>query len=106
MRVPLFLLPESFWRFHGEYRDMTSVEDELRQQFVDAFEDADYPVNNQMDLVPALPNGPATRFEAGDVSLTAMELATKLGGHQDFPYEDVDSLVDDVMDGLRAQGII
>ena len=85
---------------------MTSVEDELRQQFIDAFEGADYPVNNQMDLVPALPNGPASRFEAGDVSVTAMELATKLGSHQDFPYDSVEPLVDDVMEGLRAEGII
>lgn len=85
---------------------MTSVEDELREQFIDAFEGADYPVNNQMDLVPALPDGPATKFEADDVTLTAMELATKLGGRQDFPYESVESLVDDVMEGLRDEGII
>ena len=85
---------------------MTSVEEELRDQFVAAFEGADYPVNNQMDLVPALPDGPATRFEAGEVNLTAMELATKLGGDQDFPYDDVDSLVDDIMEGLRSQGIL
>lgn len=85
---------------------MTSVEDELREQLTAAFEGADYPVNNQMDLVPALPNGPATRFEAGDVNLTAMDLATKLGGYQDFPYENVEELVDDVMDGLRVEGII
>ena len=85
---------------------MTSVEDDLRQQFIAAFEGADYPVDNQMGLVPALPDGPGTRFESGDVSITAMELATKLGGHQDFPYEDVDSLVDDVMAGLKAEGII
>ncbi|WP_331232588.1 MTH865 family protein [Natronorarus salvus] len=80
--------------------------DELRQQFHDAFSGADYPVKNQMDLVPALPNGPATRFDSGDFSMTAMELATKLGGHQEFPYEDPDSLVDDVMDALDEQGEI
>ncbi|WP_349815104.1 MTH865 family protein, partial [Escherichia coli] len=28
-----------------------------------------------MDLVPALPDGPSTKFEAGDVTMTAMELA-------------------------------
>lgn len=83
---------------------MSSAEEELRAQLTDAFEGADYPVNNQMDLVPALPDGPSTRFEAGDVNVTAMELATKLGGHQDFPYESVDELVDDVIEGLRAQG--
>lgn len=82
------------------------VERELRSQLHEAFEDADYPVKNQMDLVPALPDGPGTRFEAGDTSFTAMEMAAKLGEHQDFPYDDVDTLVDDVMEGLRAEGIL
>ena len=82
------------------------VEAELRSQLTEAFEDADYPVSNQMDLVPALPNGPGTRFEAGDTSFTAMEMAAKLGSHQEFPYDDVDSLVDDVMTGLKAEGMI
>ena len=82
------------------------VEAELRRQLTDAFEGADYPVANQMDLVPALPNGPSTTFEAGDVRFTAMELASKLSGHQEFPYEDVESLVDDAMAGLRAEGMV
>ncbi len=85
---------------------MTDVEAELRKQFLDAFGDADYPVNNQMDLVPALPNGPATKFEAGDVSLTAMEMAAKLGSEQEFPYESAEELVDDIIDGLKAKGLI
>ncbi|WP_336363157.1 MTH865 family protein [Halalkalicoccus salilacus] len=80
--------------------------DELRSQLHDAFEGADYPVHNQMDLVPALPNGPATKFESGDTSFTAMEIATRLSGHQEFPYEDVDSLVDDVMAGLEKEDMI
>jgi len=82
------------------------VEAELRAQMREAFEGADYPVANQMKLVPALPNGPSTRFEAGDVSITAMELATKLSGHQEFPYDDVDTLVDDIIAGLKAEGIL
>ncbi|QLG26030.1 hypothetical protein HUG10_00040 [Halorarum halophilum] len=82
------------------------VEAELRSQLTEAFEGADYPVSNQMDLVPALPNGPGTRFEAGDTSFTAMEMAAKLGSHQEFPYDDVDTLVDDVMTGLKAEGMI
>lgn len=85
---------------------MSDVETELRREFTEAFEDADYPVENQMDLVPALPDGPATRFEAGNVSFTAMELASTLGGHQEFPYNDVDTLVDDVITGLKAEGEI
>jgi hypothetical protein len=79
---------------------------ELREQFMEAFGDAEFPVQNQMDLVPALPNGPGTKFTAGDVSLTAMELAARLGGHQDFPYEDPESLVDDIMTGLEAEGVV
>ncbi len=85
---------------------MSDVRAELREQFLDAFGGADYPVENQMDLVPALPNGPGTKFEAGDVSLTAMEMAAKLGSEQEFPYDDVESLVDDILDGLEAKDVI
>lgn len=82
------------------------TEAEIRAQLLEAFEGADYPVSNQMDLVPALPNGPGTRFESGDVSFTAMEMAAKLGSHQDFPYSDPETLVEDVMEGLRSEGIL
>lgn len=77
--------------------------DELREQMIDAFGGADYPINSPMDLVPALPNGPSTTFESGDFSMTAMELNTKLGGG-DFPYETPESFVDDVLDQLEEQG--
>ena len=79
-----------------------SDEAEIRSQLVAAFEDADYPVSSPMDLVPALPNGPGTRFESDDFSMTAMELNTKLSG--DFPYESVDALVDDIIADLKDQG--
>ncbi|WP_115862583.1 MTH865 family protein [Halorussus litoreus] len=82
------------------------TEAELREQFTEAFEGADYPVNNPMDLVPGLPDGPGTRFEAGDVSFTAMELSTKLSGDQDFPYDDVETLVDDLLEGLKANDML
>lgn len=85
---------------------MADVEAELREQFMEAFGGADYPVSNQMDLVPALPSGPGTRFEAGDVSFTAMEMAAKLGDHQEFPYDDAETLVDDVLEGLKAEGML
>ena len=85
---------------------MADVEAELREQFMDAFGDADYPVQNQMDLVPALPSGPGTKFEADGVSFTAMELAAKLSGHQDFPYQTPDELVDDLIAGLKAEDMI
>jgi hypothetical protein len=80
--------------------------EDLREQFTEAFEGADYPVNSPMDLVPALPQGPGTTFESDDFSMTAMELNTKAGGEQEFPYEDVDDLVDDIMNGLEDQDYI
>jgi hypothetical protein len=79
--------------------------EELREQFVEAFEGADYPISSPMDLVPALPNGPSTKFESGEFSMTAMELNAKLGGG-DFPYETVDELVDDVMARLEDQEFV
>jgi hypothetical protein len=85
---------------------MADVEAELREELTEAFSGADYPVKNQMDLVPALPNGPSTTFEAGGKSFTAMELATKLSSRAEFPYDNVDSLVDDVIAGLKDEGDI
>ena len=79
-------------------------EAELREQFTEAFEGAEYPISSPMDLVPALPDGPGTTFESGDFSMTAMELNTKLSG--DFPYESVDEFVDDVMEELDDQDYI
>ncbi|MFB6152416.1 MAG: MTH865 family protein [Haloarculaceae archaeon] len=77
----------------------------LREQFVEAFEGADYPISSPMDLVPALPDGPGTRFESGDFSMTAMELQTKLGSG-DFPYDSVEEFVDDVMSQLEDKDLI
>ncbi|WP_263020323.1 MTH865 family protein [Natronobiforma cellulositropha] len=77
-------------------------EAELRAQFTEAFEGADYPISSPMDLVPALPNGPGTRFESEEFEMTAMELNTKLSG--DFPYENVDEFVDDVIEALEEKG--
>ena len=85
---------------------MADVESELREQFTRAFEGAEYPVENQLDLVPALPDGPGTRFEAGDFSMSAMELGMKLSDAQQFPYESVEELVDDLMAGIEEKGWI
>lgn len=85
---------------------MSDVRDQLREQMLEAFGGADYPVSNQMDLLPALPDGPGTRFETDEVSFTVMELATKLADKQDFPYDDVESLVEDVLDALEDKGMI
>lgn len=78
--------------------------DDLRQQLIEAFEGADYPINSPMDLLPALPDGPGTKFESGEFSMTAMELNTKLDG--DFPYESPEAFVDDVMAQLEEQDLL
>ena len=80
--------------------------DNVRQQFEEAFEGADYPVNSPMDLVPALPNGPGTQFDVGDETITAMELNQEASGQGDYPYDSVDALVDDLMDGLEEEGYV
>ncbi|ACV48802.1 Hypothetical protein Hmuk_2696 [Halomicrobium mukohataei DSM 12286] len=85
-------------------RDDMADKDDLREQFTEAFEEADYPISSPMDLVPALPSGPSTKFESGDFSMTAMELNTKLGG--DFPYDSVDEFVDSVMEQLDDQDLL
>lgn len=87
---------------------MSDVEAELRAELREALADVEFPITDQMELVPALPNGLTTTFEAGDgdVRLTAMELGTELAEYQSFPYENLDALLDDVMEGLRAEGIV
>lgn len=81
---------------------------DLRGQFTEAFEGASNPINNPMDLLPALPNGPATRFESGDFSMSVMEMQSldvddvDVDTDPDFPYESVDALVDDLMAGVEA----
>ncbi|MFB6077385.1 MAG: MTH865 family protein [Halarchaeum sp.] len=83
---------------------MSDAEAELREELTAAFEDADYPITSLTSLVPELPRGPMTKFSAGDRTFSAMELAKLLSDHQDFPYEDVETLVDDVVAGLKAEG--
>ncbi|CCQ36401.1 MTH865 family protein [Natronomonas moolapensis 8.8.11] len=78
---------------------------ELRRQFTEAFEGAEFPVEGPMDLVPALPEGPGTTFESDEFSMTAMELNAKSGDQQSFPYESVEELVDDLMEGLESKDL-
>lgn len=95
-----------FLRILGKQRHMSDIDEaDLRDQLTTAFEGAEYPVSNAIDLVPALPNGPGTRFESGEFSMTAMELNMKLPSG-DFPYDSVEDLVDDIMENLRDEGYV
>jgi hypothetical protein len=79
-------------------------ENELREQMIAAFEGADYPVSNPMELLPALPNGPGTRFESGEFSMSVIELQRDL--ESDFPYASVDALVNHIMDELKQNDVV
>lgn len=78
---------------------------EIRQQLRDVLGQADYPLTDPFDLIPVMPDGPATSFEAGEVRIGAMELGMGYADYQEYPYENVESLVDDLMTGLRDDGV-
>lgn len=78
--------------------------EELETQLKNVFGKAKYPIKSVFDLLPVLPQGPATKFTAGNKSWTALELSQKLGGQAKFPYNDVHSFVKDLLDGLAAKG--
>ncbi len=77
----------------------------LRQELEDVFSDAEYPVDDPMELIPALPDGPGTTFEADDVTVSVMDLGAKYGDYQEYPYETADELVEDLMHGFREEGL-
>ena len=81
-----------------------SAREELEKQLREVFGKATFPINSVMDLLPVLPQGPATQFKAGDKTWTAMELSQKLAPRAKFPYNDLDSFVKDILDGLQEAG--
>jgi len=84
---------------------MTTTEAEIRRQLIEVFGAASYPVTDPFELIPVLPDGAATTFEAGDVTLGAMEIGMEYADYQEYPYESVEALVDDLMAGLHAEGV-
>ncbi len=84
---------------------MTDDADQLRAELERVFGRAEYPVEEPMDLVPALPDGPGTTFDAGEVSVGVLELGGTYAEYQTYPYETADALVADLMEGFRAEGL-
>jgi hypothetical protein len=80
--------------------------DDLREQFVDAFEEAAYPVTTPMDLLPTLPDGPDTTFESGEFSMTAVELNNEIAYDVEFPFQDAESLADALVAALDDGGYL
>lgn len=90
----------------AEKHTMSSDDAELLRAELEAvFTDADFPVEDPMELVPALPDGPATTFEAGDVTVDVMEFGATYGEYQDYPYGTAADLVDDLMAGFHEEGL-
>ncbi|MFC7042410.1 MTH865 family protein [Halonotius sp. GCM10025705] len=84
---------------------MTTPEAEIRRQLIEVFGAAEYPVTDPFELIPVLPDGAATTFEAGDVTIGAMELGMEYADYQEYPYDSVEPLVEDLMTGLRANNV-
>lgn len=84
---------------------MAGPETEIRTQLVEVFGRADFPVADPMELIPVLPDGTATTFEAGEICIGAMDLGMGYAEYQDYPYDDVEQLADDLLTGLRDDGI-
>ena len=79
--------------------------DALRAELEAVFGDTEFPVEDPMELVPALPDGPATTFEAGEITVEVMDFGTTYADYQDYPYETAADLVEDLMTGFREEGL-
>lgn len=77
---------------------------QVRQQFEETFQGADFPVNSQDELDSQLPEGEDTTFEIGDETIRATEINQKTGSQGNYPYENSQQLVDDLMEGLENEG--
>lgn len=82
------------------------LEDEFRKQFEEVFGRASFPVESPFELIPHLPDGPLTSFEAGEVVIPAIDLGMVYGDYQDYPYKELEELVDDLIHGLKQEDTI
>jgi len=83
--------------------DPAAIEASLRRQFTDTFERADYPLADPFSLIPLLPDGADTEFRAGPVVVPAIDLGLRYGEYQQYPYDSVDTLVDDLIAALKVE---
>jgi hypothetical protein len=79
--------------------------EQLRKELEKVFNEADYPVGEPMELIPVLPDGAGTTFEAGDVSVGVMDFGAEYADYQDYPYETAEALIDDLMTGFHGEGL-
>jgi len=84
--------------------DPEAIESALRDQLTSTFGRATYPVDDPFTLIPLLPDGPGTEFRAGSVVIPAIDLGLKYREYQQYPYQSVEALVDDLIAAMKAEG--
>lgn len=84
---------------------MSGASADMRTQLTTVFGQANYPVTDPFETIPSLPYW-ATTFEAGNVTPGAAALGTECAEYQEYPYDSVVSLVDDLTRGLHDGGVL
>jgi hypothetical protein len=84
---------------------MSDTAAQLRDELEAVFTNADYPVEDPMELVSVLPDGANTTFEADDVRVSVMDLGAEYATYQTYPYETAEALIDDLMRGFHEEGL-
>ena len=82
------------------------VEREVRDRLSGVLSSVSFPVHDQLAVAAAIDQPHTERVRVGDRTFTAMALAVRLEPYQDFPYESQAELVDDVVTGLREEGLL
>jgi len=82
-----------------------SAETAIRRQLLTVFEAAEYPVAEPFELIPILPDGAATTFETHDIELSAVDIGMGYAEYQEYPYQNAENLVDDLMTGLKEDNV-
>lgn len=90
----------------SEEHDREDAEREVRDQLAAILVDVPFPVADQLAVAAAVDAPHSRRIHVGDRRFSAMELAVRLEPYQDFPYESLDDLVDDVVTGLREEELL
>lgn len=81
--------------------NVDDAEEELRTQLQNVFPGAMFPVDDPFELIPLLPDGKDTVFDVGTVSIPAKDLGMKYNDHQEYPYDDPESLIDDIIRSVK-----
>ncbi|MFC6951640.1 MTH865 family protein [Halorubellus litoreus] len=99
-------MPEDATKWSSVERDREAAERAVRQRLAVVLADVAFPVEDQLAVAAAVDAPHSQRVTVGDRRFTAMELAVRLEPYQDFPYESLDALVDDVVAGLREEELL